>query len=229
VDDARQRSNAVVRVVLICNILSSVVCLLARVVLSDVVGQPAILKFVLSFLSDAHPTVISASILALGELMLHAARTNDADTVITIAKTLAPFIMSDVAQIRQDTATRFQLLGEASLESSVLVYEHIVPHLLSRSVDSNGPVRSSIVGAMHALFQFHVDFEKAEKLLGAYHAKASKKDAGAATALLIFVKKSVAKATITQVQDELWQSKQGESLADGSASSTAAAEEDDEE
>ena len=165
--------------------------------------------------------------------MLQSAKTNDADTIVTIAKALAPFIMSDVAQIRQDTASRFQLLGESSLESSVLVYEWIVPHLLSRSVDSNGPVRSAIIGAMHTLFQFHTpDFEKAEKLLGAYHAKASKKDAGAATALLIFAKKSVARATISPVKDELWSGAQGESLVDPSAavsSSSADAKEDEDD
>lgn len=192
----------------------------------DAIGQAPILKFALAHLNDSQSFVVSAAILALGELMLHASRTGDNDTVVTIAKSLSPFVLHDVAQVRQDTASRFQLLGEQSVDSSVLVYEYIVPNLLSRSVDSNGPARLAIIGAMHTLFQFQGDFEKAEKLLGAYHAKATKKDASAATALVIFIKSKVAKAVITPIVDELWKNGQGESLADPSTAVSAPTDEE---
>lgn len=180
--------------------------------------------FGLRFLQDKQVNVVCAAILCLGELMLHAARSGDVESVQRIASALAPQILHDVAQVRQDAASRFQLLGETSASASAAVLDAVVPSLLSRSQDSNGPARAAVVGALHTLFQFHtVDgLEAGEKAVGAYYTRAAKKDAASATALKLFVQKSVARAKISPVQDELWNNtQQGESLAEASSSSDA--------
>ena len=192
-------------------------------------------KFALGYLTDAHDGAISAAILTLGELILHAARSSDLEGVTQLVASILPFMQSEVAQIRLDTTSRFQLLGETSADAAFAVYDSVLPVLTARAQDPNGPVRTAVVGACHTMLQFHVadGFDRAEKLVGTYHAKAMKRNANDATAMLLFVKKSVAKAKVGPVTDELWAStQQGETLSDPSSSSSsgpAAEDEDDDE
>jgi len=195
--------------------------------------RAAITKLAMTGLADPHTGVLSAAILLAGELMLHAAKTNDLDSVVSLAAAIIPQLVSnETAQVRLDAASRFQLLGEVSADASTAVYDTVVPGLVARAQDPNGPVRQAVVGACHTLFQFHVadGFEAAEKRLGAYHTRAMKKNANDAQALILFAKKSVARAKPSPVEDDLWAStKQGETLADPNAAKAEEEEESEEE
>jgi len=197
--------------------------------------RDAITKLALAGLRDAHNDVLCAAILLTGELLVHAAKLNDLAAVAALSSALIPLVQSEVAQVRQEAVSRFQLLGEASAEASASVYDAVVPGLVSRAQDPNGNVRQSVVGATHCLFQFHRSgddaFERAERLVGSYHARAMKKNANDATAMLLFTKKSVARAKVQPVADELWASTRvGESLADPNAAvSDAESDYDDED
>jgi hypothetical protein len=193
-----------------------------------------IAKFALAGLSDAHTGVQSAAILLAGELIVHAAKINDLESVAQLSAAILPLLQSEVAQVRLDVASRFQLLGEASAEASASVYDLVVAALVGRAQDPNALVRQAVVGATHCLFQFHrADddaFERAEKLVGSYHARAMKRSANDATAAVLFIKKSVARAKVAPVVDDLWAStKQGETLADPNAVVANDEEEDDED
>ena len=214
--------------------LSSLFCSLSLLSASSEPSRAAITKFAVGYLSDSHDSVISSALLTVGALLVYSAKRGDMDTVVQLSAVVVPFLQSEVAQIRLDAVSRFQLLGESTEELSAALYDTVVPGLVSRAQDPNGPVRMAVVGACHTLFQFHVadGFDRAEKLLGTYHARAMKKDASAATALVLFVKKSVARAKVAPVVDELFASTaQGETIVEASASSSssAAAADDDED
>jgi len=187
-------------------------------------GRQKLISFVLPYLEDDHPNVIAACIHAVGELMLVSARVGDTESVVSLAQSLVPLLQSDAATLRQEAARRFQLLGESSVEGSLAVLDVAIPALLTRSQDSNGPVRLCIIGAMHTLFQFHREdgYERAMKLVEKWQQKTSKRDAQQATATGLFVQKSVAKAKVTPIVDEMWKNDiVGESQAQSASSSSS--------
>lgn len=190
--------------------------------------RDSIHKLLLTLLKDEHPAVKSSSILAIGEYLNYVASQPTAtsypsqnDVVLELLNSLAPLVSDDSSTVRQEACVRIQHFAElATAEMILLSLDILVPALLSRSTDTIGPVRHASQGAFYFLLQYHKGQDRGDKVVNAYSTRLNKKDPSAATALVTYVRKSVAGRKTPKVNDE-WDLSTAAKIEDDSSSSSS--------
>jgi hypothetical protein len=154
-----------------------------------------------------HLSVKSDAFLALLEFLQYR---NNEELNIQIVKAISQFINDDAALIRTAVCNCIQSYAESMTEPNFAIYDIVIPPLLSRATDTNGPARKASQMALYCLLQFHIDILKAEKLLNQYGIRIQKKPASEATnwnatltALLTYAKKTIQRLKYIPVRDEL--------------------------
>jgi hypothetical protein len=181
--------------------------------------RAAMVSLVCTLLRDENTIVRSSAAQAAGEMLKTVARsaaagkaTSGDDTVLTLCSALVATIGDEVAQVRQDSCTAVAAFAQINADCATpAALDVLLPALLARSTDANGPARRASQHAMFYLLKFHRSVGEAEKALNSAASRIAKRDATLAQTLVGYVRKSI--LVLTPSSDGVG--------ADGAAADTA--------
>lgn len=116
---------------------------------------------------------------------------------------IAPVIDHSQAPIRQEACNRIQSFAVVCPEIKLEYLDAIIPNLVKRSTDSNGPARLSASAALYFVLQMHKSPELADKVLNNYAAKIAKTNQDLSSALVQFAKRTVNREAPKLPKDDL--------------------------
>ena len=139
------------------------------------------------------------AIIGLGEWLVCAGRAQHSELTSAILRSFPPLVGDSLPEIRQLAASRLQVFGAACpADVPMAALEVVVPALLPRMTDSNGPARRAAQGALYFLLSFQHGSDRAEKLINVLGSKLSKRGDGASVAALM----AGARRSIVRLREE---------------------------
>ena len=194
------------------------------------VDRDAAVQHLQALLKDDHEGVIEAATISLGEWLTSAGRAQHAEVAAGILPSFTPLLSHPLPSFRQLAASRLQLFASAyptDLPPSTL--DLLIPALLPRMTDTNGPARRAAQAALYFLLSFQHGTDRAERAINVHIKAMSKRGEGAhVQALMASARRAIVRMEEAdlRVQDELRRTGAGGG-GGGAGGGAAAVEEED--